>query len=51
MNNDTYEEFIKEFPGVDEKHYIKIRAEAARFKKLKITVQAYYREILKQTKK
>ena len=48
MNNDTYEEFIKEFPGVDEKHYIVIRGEAGKFNKLGITVQEYYRELLKQ---
>ena len=48
MNNDTYEEFVKEFPGVDEKHYILIRGRAAKFNKLGITVQEYYRELLKQ---
>ena len=37
MKNDTYEEFVKEFPGVDEKHYITIRTEAGKFKKLGIT--------------
>tara|TARA_R110000868_G_scaffold330514_2_gene591483 strand:- start:1649 stop:1804 length:156 start_codon:yes stop_codon:yes gene_type:complete len=51
MKNDTYEEFVKEFPGVDEKHYIKVCAESGKFKKLGITVQEYYRELLKQTKK
>ena len=51
MKNDTYEEFVKEFPGVDEKHYITIRTEAGKFKKLGITVQEYYKELLKQTKK
>ena len=48
MNNDTYEEFVKEFPGVDKKHYIVIRGEAGKFNKLGITVQEYYRELLKQ---
>ena len=48
MNNDTYEEFVKEFPEVDEKHYIIIRGEADKFNKLGITVQEYYRELLKQ---
>ena len=42
---------IKQFPGVDEKHYITIRQKLVKFKKLGITVQEYYKRTFETNKK